>query len=661
MDLIEGHTLGHTLGPEIKQMLLCTICPFSEQYFSTVFLEASINVNFRSRELKFTNALGTSTSWDISKLRSTEWLGLIGAPYCKLVALMDTISLEPMAIRIYILKEKMMEELADGLCGSNVLSFETILGNTILESSYFIEPEKKRRQVSSDLSIKTLGATATVKICDDLFWSFNDLVFVREAGEIIKIDSKPVALVSDVVDQWKPEILNHMKALAPMYRRAKTTRSASQASSDGLICASGLSLIVTKHVASWTSCATSENFAVIEATNTGISNHFCSMNDAVVIVSPEVLLANIASYQDLMDTLEVALNNTIFTISPRGPQVKRFFTEKLCLKFKNIDVPLNIIQFGSIIIDDIDDPETLDSMNLLEARQAPRWLQIIRDPMNTKPKGLTRDQASLALWGHKKPNNLLPMFLNLIDLTTIGIPKSVLRKFKVFGHLIKNGPVEERISKVFQTRYCPLPLNDSIQRFSGRPVTPAIARDLMLRHQERLATSLGGFLDTANEVTTISSDFANSSLYGPKSCAICFDGLESQFSISICGHVYCKVCCDHQFGLEWSQNKAKDCASCRAPLVYGDVLHVDPTLKDFSPALPSKESCVANFLAGLKGAPVAYLTCLADKKPKHLIITDVGSVSVSEIIQKYRDQSLNIQIFYNQIETSAYQAFIEQF
>lgn len=680
-------------GPEAtgKQMLLCTLCPFMDQGLPTKFIEATINVNFRNREIKFNDTFGTSSTIEISKIHYIEWLGLIGAPYCKLVALLDAGTNAPLAVRLYLQKDKLHEELlANGLCEANILSFETILGNCIRESGFFIEPEKKRRAHASDLTIKSLSACSTVKILEDLYWSFDDLVFAREIGPSLKLDLKSVALVSNIVDHWRPTVLQQVSAMNMAYQdpRGRRPKNTGLASTEGLVSAHGLILVISNDVEAWAAASHELHFGYSVATNSGISGTLCALPETVVIASADIFRRNIESTEVLMETLEVSLNNTLFTVSPRPQQIKRFFIEKVCQKFKNIDIPINLIQFGSIIIDDIEDPTIIEINNLVENRNGLRWLQIVRDNQNTKPRNLTKDQASLAIWSSRKNSSYLPLFINHIDLTTICLPKQILKRFKVFGNLIKNGPIEEKISKIFQTKYCPLSLQDSIQRFCGRPVPLSVAKSLLLSHQDRLNTSLGAFLMPVDgNDFTIARDFATKALdeleaavpAGPsvpaRQCSICFDELKEEILFAICGHTYCADCAKQQFGTEWALNKSKECAHCRCPLLCGDVLHINTKLDPgrFQPALPSKESSIANFVSGIRQAPfkiyghgtdVANFKAGASEtapRPKYLLINDIANANAAEIIREYSDTNLSIQIFYNQSESTHFNSFLEQF
>ena len=653
-----------------EQMLLCTIAPFKDacERLPDDVQEASIHVNFRNRELKLSDSLGQSTTIDIASLRSIEWLSLMGAPYCKLTAVLSRYKngAIALAIRIYLLKDAILEERQkSSFCDSNFLAFETMLSTTMKEQGYFIEPvEKKRKTLQNDFVTKLISVHATTKVADDLFWCFHSLLFTKEE-KVQKVEAVPVAIVASVTQHWRENILQTI--LSAMNQKRKCAPSCSV---DGLLCGTSTVHIITKEPKEWLQVALEAGLTARLLEHDGVPVSFLDLNDGILISSPDILARNIISSQNLFTTLEHVLTNTILHNVPRVAQVNRFFVEKLCKKFTNMQCTADLIQFGFLLIDNNDDVDVVSASQLLCPKGSLRCLKIIRDETTTRPKSISMLQATKLCNLHA---SYMPSYMNSLDLLTIAVPKYVLKKFRVFNHIIKNGPVEERIAKTFASKYCPVSINDAIQRFSGRPVPIDVAKELVSRHYNRLSISLGSFLLPSVETSgqSLSSEFTLGSLNNEtQNCSICFDVLEQGFSITICGHIYCTECCRQQFNEDWSAFRPKECAACRTPLLMGDVVQVESFTKKapFVPALASKELSIKNFLGGLRHSHYELYSgremgAKVREWPKHVIINDITSTKACEIIREYSSAShtINIQVFSSAHESSQFLQFEQCF
>jgi hypothetical protein len=672
MDCVEchfGRLVPILLKMNNEQMLLCTIVPFKDkcERIPDDVQEATIQVNFRNREIRLQDPSGNSCTVDIGTLRSIEWLSLLGAPYCKLSALLTRFkggSLA-LAIRIYLLKDAIMtERQATNLCDPNFIAFESMLSSTIKESWFLIENERKRKPAHIDYFEKAYNVMSTFKVIDDLYWSFNSLLFTKEE-QSIKVQSGPVALVASVTDHWRETLLdNVMNAINQVPKRTKVGPSV-----DSLISAPSTVLIITKEPETWLATATALgllNATILEPD--GIPVSFLELQDTIIISTPDLIAKNIVSTQNVFSTLENVMSNTILHTKPRMPQVNRFFVEKLCKKFSNMRAGVDIIQFAFQLVDNQDDVDLVSASEMLSPKSYLRNLRVFRDERNTRPKGLTMLQASKLCTAHA---SYLPALINLVDLINIPVPKAILRKFRVFSHVIKNGPIEERIHRTFSAKYCPVSFSDAIQRFSGRPVPIDVARDILTRHYNRLSVSLGSFLLPAADSgpQQLSSEFAQSSLLKePKTCSICFDTLE-EFSITVCGHVYCNDCCRQHFVVEWALFQAKECAACRTPLLMGDVVNVGAFSKKtpFAPALASKELSIKNFIGGLRHAHHEFYVngrvITKAEWPKHIIVPELSSSNACDLIRDYADagHTINVQVFSHASEASQYLQFEQCF
>jgi len=316
-----------------------------------------------------------------------------------------------------------------------------------------------------------------------------------------------------------------------------------------------------------------------------------------------------------------------------------------------------------MLLDNNDDVELVDIASFMPMSN--RCLKIVRDNVNTRPKVLSATQASKLMDLHA---SYMPHFINSLDIVCVPIPNSVLRKFRVLCHVTKNGPIEERIQRTFSSKYCPIPMSDAIQRFSGRPVPTEVGLTMIKKHYSRVIVSLGSFLSPSENSQGLSEEFAITSYQKEaKSCSICFDALDKTFSFSICGHVYCNDCCRQQFSEEWSANKTKECAACRTPLLMGDIIHCDTFTKKtpFVPALASKETLIKSFVSGLRNQYEVYSDTerISVDWPKHVLVTDINALRASDIVKKYAmaPHTVNLQVFITANETSQYLQFEQSF
>jgi hypothetical protein len=315
------------------------------------------------------------------------------------------------------------------------------------------------------------------------------------------------------------------------------------------------------------------------------------------------------------------------------------------------------LYFGLVIADDMD--TSSEYANLFP--ESLRTIQIFKTH-ETKPSGLTQAQLEKAYKKNETSDWSVPHIVSAIqsNLFIYGIPKHVLKKFKIFGHFIKNTAVEDKIARIFSERFCPIAHEDAIQRFCNKSVPKEFAMKLIENHCSRLQTTLASYLyDTSGEDTNINTIFLHSAMHSEtKECSICFETLAYPWCITMCGHLYCKDCARQQFYEEWNQLKPKECAHCRTSLIMGDLFTIDEYSETaFAPVAPSKEKTLKDFLSSLKnfcmwGQPL--------ESKKHIIVDDISSIQPHELV-KSATSTVHVHIFYVQKDTRKYLQFLKSF
>lgn len=666
----------------MEQMLLCTLLPFEQLEIPDfkALQEVSVTVHWRYHELRFASPTETYTM-PINATNNAKWIHLLSMPYCRLAGLMSvapgmsgTSFMGPSAIRLYINKDAfgLKDRLSAKLCEPNVMAFETMLRDVLSEVPYVLEsePVARKRKVPWDLGPKTLEASPTVALSNQgLYWNFLERAFTQDRVPNETMTLRPTVLASDACEGWTKTLLTSVDAVLP--RR----KAGPLGSTTGLYL--GLphaTLVLTSEPSLWTDTASwdlSMNFA--ELGPLGLKAE--SLQTAQVIVTtPEHFASNIVHSENVLDAVEMAMSCVMNQACSRQ-QVKRTLLDNLVAKLPNFVLPANYIQFGAIIVDDIEKHESV--LGLLRPSMASRWLQVVRTG-NLKPTSLSLRAARVAFSTGlgtietKGPAWVRAAACGHMDslIHVIGVPKNVLKRIKIVPHALKNGQVEERVAKAFGSKYCPLPPGDAIQRFAGTPVPIDIAEDLIQRHFQRLDISLGAFLQRAHidDTSTLSLGFLRTSLRVPqKACAICFDDMDGPFYITMCGHLYCADCTNRHFSGEWSIHRPKACAACRTPLLLGDMFHVNNDVP-FRPALTSRAEAVQNFCNSFK-RPEHVKVFASDwsyeeyPQTKDLVVTNMMLTTPAELLRRTRSCTgqLKVHVFFMPDEGKQFQDFASSF
>jgi len=680
-----------------QQMLLCTLCPFPSTPEDHVgpTIEATVQPNWRFQDLRFTANDTSSLIVPISHLTEQTWLNLLVYPFVKCVGLMTYVHsttgpcmLEPVAIRVYLLREPMHQAfLMHRLCDTNFLAFETMLQMTLANTPYLIEPDgiTKKRKTLWDLSSRNYEVRSTAQICDNVFWDFSTMTFTSAHKEPLTFSIRPTILVASMVNTWQSVLLQQAATLLGAASPRRRDPNTNEPLHDRWQ-AKHVTLVVTNALSEWTDAIGSLDLSYASSESRGISVDSLQ-NHSVIFTSlqnvKESKHASLALFKEVRETM------TAIVRSQRSvQQLQRLIVHMFAKKYPNFILPLDLIQFGCVIIDDI---ESMYSEDLtFEETLGERWLQIIRDPNSTKPNSMSKAQAHLSVFGSSRFNSrswALPHVRCLMEpmTQTIQVQKQLLRKFKIVGHSIKVTPIEERILKVFGSKYCPLSSDDAIQRFANKSMPVKVAADLIQRHFARLSTSLGSFLGPTEErPNPIVANFVMSQLeLAQKSCCICFEELgQVNFGLTVCGHLYCKDCASHHFDTEWNASRTKECASCRCPLVNGDYFYIEN--KTYKKTQSSKDLSVQAYINSLKQKDLCEIftydgpiradlfdngISLERVEPsgdigappvpevvKNVVVPNVYVVSPKALLERYKNvpNTVHVHVFYTTNESSAF-------
>ena len=642
-----------------EQMYLCTLTPFKTSFDFEGSVEAAVAINWRYNEVKFTGP-GGSSSIGMTSMRSSSWLNLCGNPFCKITAVLRQTDLVPLGIRIFLQKEPIVNVIgqkAVGLSEAHIQfhTFEAHL-ETVLGGSYVIETIASKKKTFDPVERFKVDVPVGLKLADGLFWSFRDLTFTREQPEAFVIDRiRPTALVSDCTDEWRDQVLS-------LVSKKKTV-----VSSD-LVQLHHVSLVVTMEPHKWRSTAG----PYLEFMSRGLP--ICDLEQAsVVTITPTNLQLGIANAYNLIESIEYAMKSTTGQAHRTKTQVRRVITENLIPKLPSFVVPVSMIQFGSIVFDDIEQMGHISSY-LLD-NQALRFLQVVKTSL-TKPKALTRDQLVKCYTCHAP--FVVPHLEAVLEtsILTVPVPKSTLRKVRILGHPVKNGPIEDRISKMFSQRYSPVSLADNLQRFSGRLMPKDVAEGLIQRHFQRTTVSLGTFVEASSaQDTPISSAFVERQLLqDTTTCCVCFESLgagsatgsatgsaSGPTTFTICGHSYCKDCTRQHFLTEWNSGRSKECGQCRHLLSVGDTFLLGPfsAEKPYVPTVTAMSSAMNNFLSSCRVQPKLWSpNTLYEPSVKTLISNDVSKIDAKALLQTFSrspQQNVTLHVFYTSDETTDFQ------
>ncbi len=694
-------------GPTMEQMEhLCTLIPFGTSKFdpNAYNLTATVSVNFRTEEIRFVAPSGSIITVPFDQVHGSEsWLHLLDLPYCKLMGLLSpeqasgTFVLEPVAIRIFLQKERIRESYqSTNLCEFNMMEFERILRTTLLTTPYTIETSigQKKRRPQWDLSAKVLDIPNSKLICEanstgtSLYFSFQDLAFTTHVGPSLSLQLWPTALVSGASETWQETVLSQV--ITTVGLPTKRQRLDFVATDQSMYDAHNCTLIVTKNVTHWVSVCQALDMTYAIVGPRGILLRDLQIAQ-VILVSVENICENINQEGLLFDAIEdltlhvtdrnTTTTNLLSTTSLPLNQIRRIVLNVFCKKFTMFRLPIHLVQFGLCILDNIQVLQENSVLDLIQETQASRFVQILVDDTTTKPTALTMEQTSMLYkLTHKGtvaiPTWALPHVTVAVNsqIQIVPVSKTILKRFKIVGHPIKSGPIEDRIAKFFTTKYCPIGPSEALQRFSGNPVPKTVAMDLIQKHFQRLSISLGSFLlPPSAEASEVSKDYVLSKLQQgsePIQCCICFESLSTDaFAITLCGHTYCTECARYNFVPSWDLFKSHECANCRCPCTYGDVFFIqnDLAASKFVPVQASKEASIATFLSGLRSMNHVHIWTLGNQKfdtqVKHLIVNDVCNIKSVELVKALSGTSsaINIHVFYTPNEFPWFHALTESF
>ena len=694
-----------------EQMIqLCTFMPFSKHLHDCTVqqvVEANVSLNFRFQELRFLCPSGSTVVWPINRLTAREQsvLQLFDLPYCKLVGLMHhvysntgSMTLEPIGLRVLLQKERIRDSfLNHKLCDTNFIMFESNLTQAFMFCPFTIENDvetnmSKKRKSNWDLSVRHFEVPKTKLVCEPIYFNYFTMTFCVGAKEPWKCKMRPTVLVPSLSSIWQEHVLHQALSLMGIVssKRAPRQMEAQNSISDGLYPAHGTTLIITNDISQWASACKGLDIPVQEVNHRGVQVSDLLV-PSVLLVSPNNLLQNFLQGDSIIDDFFEC-----FQVIQQGSsgvamsQMVRYLVHSFAARYTNSVLPITYVQFGLLIYDDVEGLSDL-TRTMLSDNNALRQIQVFKDSKHTKPRCLTEEQCKIALL--KDEDSDLPSWVGphleaLLEQHTYVVPvhKSVLKRFKIFGHAIKSGQVEDRISKTFMSKFCPVAYEDALQRFSNSVMPVSVANELVKNHFQRLQMSFGQFLkpysrNEDEEAIPIRAEFVTNALQkGTKSCSICFDEPEKAYVMTICGHTLCEECTTIQFATEWAAFKAKDCPVCRTALTQGDVFYIQNnagTSGTYSPILSAKHAAVSNFLSSLRSMSqvVMWKTNLLhedDTKSfmkeleapvKHIVITDIPNVSAIDILKGLQAQtgSINIHIFYNSFEVPWYYNFVSKF
>ena len=134
----------------MEQMILCTVFPFLHDRLISGTIEVSLQINFRTNEIRFYNS-SSHLNQSIEDIRMPKFIDLIGLDYCKITALVlnnGQFILEPVAVRVYLVKDNFQKALEQRLCSPGFMLFETSLADTLRQTNYVVETERKRKSPS---------------------------------------------------------------------------------------------------------------------------------------------------------------------------------------------------------------------------------------------------------------------------------------------------------------------------------------------------------------------------------------------------------------------------------------------------------------------------------------------------------------------------------
>ena len=664
--------MGKTKMSGIEQMLhLCTLMPFGHEEKYENIVETHLTMNWRLAEMRFHEPATNSNLVLPFDTDNFNWLPLIGSEFCRvfgLVAYSKTAHgislLKPVGVRVLLNRLAILEAFTKyKCCSSNFLAFENFLHDALTSGPYVFESTggKKHKQ---DSCYKDLDIEKDLKIVDGLYWNYELQYFSQEKQSPIQgVKCCPMYVVSTCTTNWMHTVLEYANAnTAPNKRQ--------QVPNVETLDAMHVTLIITNEPRIWRDKCQEFHVACAIANGGGVSYDLLAKIKVLIVTcySLEQETADMINLEESTVTgLHVHTQNEVFSTYPKysSEQLRRYIKEILCKKFSNFSVPVsNMVQFGLVVYDDMQhlDLASLSSMHIAHAKK----LHIFYDD-SPKPTGISVKEVRSAYRG--LPKWSYPHVLHQLEqnfMTVVPVPKAVLKKFKLFSHQIRNSAVEERIARTFSTRYCPLSMECSLQRFSSKSMPRHVAKGLIENHLNRLETSLGTYLDSTTKEAhdKINKTFVLETLsQATLECCICYTSC-TPIGMTLCGHVYCASCERDYFTETWNQNKIKECAQCRTALTLGDFFVLDES-RSYVPVVKSKEHAIKDFSESIRNKNFLLWSSNVVDSSKHLIVDNLNDISAKQIIQRfYKDPCqtcLHVHVFYNPNETVQFHKLFQDF
>jgi hypothetical protein len=622
---------------EEKQILFCTLYPFKTFSDSFVGEElTNIAINWRSREVRATSPNRVfPVTFSFEDCNDIEWTALHNIRYCSMSVLLNRLE-EPCGIRLYLMQSALSDLLAAGYTCAQFMAFETLLAACLKDFSYADGSEKgstKRKKHSQECD-QQIDVPMCTQIANGFFWDYESKTFTDTAAQACQFTLRPSFLVSSLISGWQETVLQCVYS--------STRKSDLVYRANGLLMPN-CTLVVTKTPDEWSLACKKLDVAHERLEVRGLVPN---ENVRILIADEETIASGTSNELNFMEVVDFM---STFVMGERSnTQLKRLILD-FSRKMKNFHVPLGLLQFGSIVIED----DCFGAKNLLPETSTPKWIHVFKDNSRATPTHLSKKQLSLL-----GANSVCLPRLKLDNyITVVPISRSIIRRIRIFGKPIKNGLVETRIASFFQQKFCPIPFRDALERFSGRAMPPDVAKGLMKRHFDSCEVTLADFSST--DSSKITQNFLMQSLDGPKACTICFEDLDNLFGLSLCGHVYCAECILRHFQASWTLSEAKECAACRTRLFSGDLFHIDPGLEDYAPSLPCKQAAIKDFVASYKSSTSVW----PDISAKLVIVDDLETCTVASLIQSLRDHktAVNVHIFYLPHQAALFKQFSLEF
>jgi len=619
--------------------------PFGGDRLEDYLVESPFSLNTRISYMKFSVMISGQMTSFLCPLRvQYEFLRLYGyQKYVRIVGLLkvESETVRPRALRLFLDTNALKEAQSSNLCSLDFMDFESALADTLRSTKYTIERKSKE------------SIYETAEIFDNLFWSFKSMDFVTVRGALIDFELRPSTLVFDGTKHWQETLMTQLHAQKRPNGRPKPAFV-----SESFLCTTS-TLIVSRDIQEWTDTCRKMGLDYHEVQPEGIPVTVLGQSgngSTVLLCHPSTIEHHLIGAMALRTTIK----NLVLQITEAKRsenQIRRFIVDNLARKIPSFVVPLEYIQVAVVIIDDLASMQLGRSGPL--SRIGLKFQQVFKDPWNTKPKGLSYEQLKACT------DIDLSILGSAVDATVniIGAPKNVLKRFKIFPHLVKKNAIEERVDKIFVGLRAPLPPSELIQRFSGKAVTQSMAQELARNHFKVLQTSFGSFV--LQQADDLSSTYTTNVLEtADHKCVICYDDVKNvaKFSITICGHVFCKDCCKLHFNSEWLLLKPKECPACRVPLLSGDAFFIEDDPK-IVPTASSKQMALDNFYASMRTtANTVIWPESSENFIKHIVIQDLSLCSPVDLIKRYvASHNVSVHIFYTADQAAEMQAFANAF